>query len=185
MFMLFGRGPQGEQGEQGEQGIQGEQGEQGVTGDSAYIQEVLVTDCTKQSTSYTIPKDDTIPQNTEGKEFLTVDITPTSEDSLLEVFVLFQAHTNTPARYVIVALFKDDETDCLRANMDYVSDDDSCCIVPIEYSMLAGTTDEITFKVRAGTDAGGMLYNNGDVSGRYLGGKMCTMLRVREYLPSE
>ena len=62
----------------------------------------------------TIPLDDTIPQITEGTEFMTLAITPTSATSKLVIIVYLQLDKNN-SNTLTVALFQDSTANAIAS----------------------------------------------------------------------
>jgi hypothetical protein len=121
-----------------------------------------------------IPYDDTIPQNTEGDQILSLTVTPTSATSKLLIFVDVTAGSNSTSRNVNVALFQDSTADALAATSDGNS-------VHMLHTMTSGTTSATTFKVRCGPSAAGTVYVNGTIAGGALyNGKCSTTLTILE-----
>lgn len=128
----------------------------------------------------TIPLDDTIPQNTEGTEFLTQSITPQFTDSILEIEVVaFHARTTADV-YVIGALFQDSTANALAADGFYSNTTAASGQVVIKHSMVAGSTSATTFKYRAGLNSAGTLGFNGSTSARLFGGITKSYIKVTE-----
>jgi hypothetical protein len=126
----------------------------------------------------TIPIDDTIPQNTEGVEFLTATITPTSASSKL--YILVQAvHGIVNATWVVGALFQDSTVNALNSAVDYISSGGTTSIVNLSHFMTSGTTSTTTFKYRAGAGTGN-IYLNGNNSTRLLGGATISSITILE-----
>lgn len=126
----------------------------------------------------TIPRDDTIPQNNEGDEYMTLAITPTSATNKLKIEVVFYgAHDNGGGGNFIVALFVDTTANALAAVGD--QGDAHEAVVPLIYYMDAGTTDMRTFKVRAGGFAGTLTFNGID-GGRLYGGVAASSITITE-----
>lgn len=135
------------------------------------------------STANTIPWDDTIPQSSEGLEFFSLAITPANASSLLEIHVEFQGTSSSVAQ-IIVALFKDSETDAraaVDANVGVGAGQPTKLM--LTYHMTAGSTSAMTFKVRAGA-ATGSLTINGTSGARKLGGVLVSGITIKEYLPA-
>ncbi len=135
-----------------------------------------------------IPYDDTIPQNTEGVEVITQDITPTSATSILliEFSCLFTsrvAPTNT--NNVSSALFQDSAVDALAAvaSRPKTSDtEDGGASMNLIYAMTSGTTSSTTFKIRMGPTLSGNSYVNADAAGtRLMGGVAYATLSITEF----
>lgn len=133
---------------------------------------------TYTSGSYIIPYDNTIPQNTEGGEFITATITPTSSTNRLVIDCTFNG-TPTTAATLSIALFQDSIADALRAaGSNFGSGYHQ--VVSLHHEMAAGTTSATTFKIRAGTHTGGSLAINGTGANRIFGGVNACTLSVME-----
>lgn len=132
----------------------------------------------------TVPADDTIPQNTEGTEFMTCSITPTDAASTLIVSVNFFGASGTTSRYLTVALFQDSTADALNAVSSIVSTTNGTMTIPILHTMTAGTTSSTTFKVRAGVNTSGTTVFNGATAGNRLYGAIPkSTILITEILP--
>lgn len=126
-------------------------------------------------------QDDSIPQSSEGDEYITVAITPVaSTNKLIIEGVLHLANSATNSA-MMAALFKGAETDALKG---FISAKDTVANgisqIEIYHEMVAGVTSEITFKVRAGAVAAGTTTFNGVSGGRLFGGVMGSYLKVTE-----
>ena len=127
-----------------------------------------------------IPSDDTIPQNTEGTEFMTLAITPTSASSklLIQVSALLGSSSSY---WVTGALFQDNTADALAGAFYYEPSGNATKELTLRHYMTAGTTSTTTFKFRAGIQAApGIVYFNGSASGRYLGGVAASSITITE-----
>jgi hypothetical protein len=131
-----------------------------------------------------IPDDNTIPQNTEGDQYLSLSITPSNASSTLEIDVSLQVCPGTAAAYAIVALFQDSTANALAA-VKTISTAGTTGIAEVTFKhvMTAGTTSATTFKVRAGQTLAGTLTINGIASTQYLGGVMASRITIKEILP--
>jgi hypothetical protein len=136
------------------------------------------TNATTSDTT-TIPIDDTIPQNTEGTEYLTCTITPTSATNTLIIDVI--APVSTPGdMFMIGALFQDDLPDAIASVYVY-GQPGTAGILNISHRMLAGTVLPTTFKLRCGTHGGGLMGINTYYGGTpWSGGTSFGLIRVTE-----
>jgi hypothetical protein len=126
-----------------------------------------------------IPQDDTIPQNTEGDQVLTLAITPTYSTSKLEIFFSGLV-TGANLKWVQVALFQDATASAINANSYNINNHSDSC--QLRHIMTSGTTSSTTFKIRVGLDSG-TCYINGDAAGvQTMGGVSATNLIINEYL---
>jgi hypothetical protein len=129
----------------------------------------------------TIPLDDTIPQNTEGTEFMTLSITPSSATNKLRIDVIGFLSTSS-GEWLSMALFQDSTANALAAVSAYQPTATGMSTVPLTHFMTAGTTSPITFKVRAGPNAGGTIGINGS-GGRKFGGVAASSITITEIVP--
>ena len=150
--------------------------------DGAVVQVVNVMDGAVATGTTTMPIDDTMPQNTEGDEFMTLAITPKATTNKLKIEVIVNASNTTNDAWV-VALFQDAIANGLGAStksQDHVTTPQSNP-VPLTHYMAAGTISEITFKVRIGRAAGaGTITFNGDDSVRQFGGVSASSITITE-----
>lgn len=125
----------------------------------------------------TIPSDDTIPQNTEGDEILSVSLTPASASNYLQGIVTVFGNPSAGGRFA-VAVFQDSTADAVAAGYaDTPSGSTEVCCV--SFRITAGTTSSTTLSVRAGGTAG-TLTINGEAGARKLGGVMISSIVVFE-----
>ena len=126
----------------------------------------------------TIPDDASIPQNSEGNEFMTLAITPTSASNKLIIDVALNgAHSAT--NYNTVALFQDSTANAL-----------ACCTQShhahepfttwFRHYMTSGTTSSTTMKVRAGSHAAGTFTINGANASAMKGGTHASSITITE-----
>lgn len=125
--------------------------------------------------------DDTIPQNTEGTEYMTLAITPINASStlIIESTVLCSANAGGVA---IVALFVDSTANALAAVSEDGSNDESRT-VKLVHNLTAGSTSSRTYKIRAGQIANGTFTFNGNQETRLYGGVAASTLKITEVLP--
>ncbi len=136
---------------------------------------------TIQTGTTTIPFDDTIPQNTEGDEYLTVSITPSATTNRLVIRALFWVSNSTGARTGTIALFQDSTANALFAQGFAMNNATFGYQLSLLYEMQAGTTSATTFKIRIGTNTSGTMSINGVSGGRIYGGASVSILQVEEY----
>ena len=144
------------------------------------IQVVNTTTGAVATGTTTTPVDDTIPQNTEGTEFMTLAITPSNASNKLKIDVVFCASfpNNLP---MVVALHQDSTADALRGVVQWNSyNSEQNGVVTFSHYMAAGTTSATTFKVRAGMSGAGTITFNGISAGRLLGGVMASSITITE-----
>jgi len=130
----------------------------------------------------TLPYDDTIPQITEGTEFMTLAITPTSATNKLKIEIVFNFASSVVSP-VTVALFQDATANALAAAAAHPGTTASPYQVVYTHYMTSGTTSATTFRVRSGPNAAGTVTFNGSASARIFGGVMASTITISEIIP--
>ena len=130
----------------------------------------------------TIPIDDTIPEKTEGDEYFTLAITPSSATNLLKIDVVFLA-TADAVGHMTVGLFQDTTTNALAASTHAIRTAGDLCMISFTHWMTAGTTSATTFKVRAGLNNAATTTMNGAAAARLLGGVASSSITISEIRP--
>lgn len=148
----------------------------------ALIQEKSVQTGAVATGTTQIPADDTIPQNTEGDEYMTLAITPTSATNKLRIQTTMFAASSAIA-VVSAALFKNTDANALASGFMYASTAGDILQIMFTHTMDAGTTSAITFKARAGLSGSGTLTFNGSGGARKLGGVLASSIIIREEVP--
>jgi hypothetical protein len=126
-----------------------------------------------------IPSDDTIPQITEGDQYMTLSITPRSATSRLVIEVLWNG-TVGAAVNIIVALFQDATANALAAVTYSPTSSGYLANLSLRHTMTSGTTSATTLRVRAGPNAAGTLTFNGTGGARLFGGVMASSIVITE-----
>jgi hypothetical protein len=129
-----------------------------------------------------LPWDDTIPQSTEGDQYLSQAITPTSAANVLAIEHSGTWSIATATDFLISALFQDAVANALAAVAQRTPATDVPVTVPLGHAVVSGTTVATTFKLRAGNPSGSVTTLNGTAAARKLGGVMSTFLQVRELM---
>jgi len=129
----------------------------------------------------TMPSDDTIPQNTEGTEVLTLAITPYSSTSTLIIEFKSSISSDSSVTAMSTALFQDTTAGALAANSDPFPASLGGTF-SLRHIMTSGTTSSTTFKIRVGPSSN-VAYVNGNASGtRRMGGVSETRLTITELI---
>lgn len=132
---------------------------------------------TSSTGTTTIPFDDTIPQNTEGDEYLSKAITPTNTNNILKIDVVVFCGSGSDDSKV-VALFKDSDASAIAAGFHRMGINTGGGI-KFSHFRTAGSTSAQTFKVRAGGQGGTFRINGADSSRRF-GGVLVSSLCITE-----
>jgi hypothetical protein len=147
--------------------------------DRVGVQQRVTTETGAFATGSTaMPYDDTIPQSTEGDQYMSLAITPRSATSKLTIEVVFNYAVSTSAGTVI-ALFQDSTANALMAVPGPISSQ-GVQSVSFSHTMTSGTTSSTTFKVRAGSNDASAIYFNGLSAARLLGGVMGSSITITE-----
>jgi hypothetical protein len=155
----------------------------GVTACTIVGQFVSTETGTMATGTGTIPLDNTIPQNTEGTEFMTVAITPKSATSKLKIDVVFNGANSVGANNIIAALFQDSTANALACSFVTAPGAAYGCQVKFTHIMTSGTTSSTTFKVRAGGNGASTTTFNGSAGASYFGGSIASSISITEFLP--
>jgi hypothetical protein len=146
----------------------------------AVVQTVHTQDGEVATGTTLVGTDDTIPQNTEGDEYMTASITPTNAANKLKIEVsVFGSYS--VAAWSVVALFQDSTADALAVQSAYQNAATGGVSIKFTHWMTAGTTSSTTFKVRAGSAVAGTFTFNGSNAGRFFGGRASSSITITEY----
>lgn len=127
-----------------------------------------------------IPDDDTIPQNTEGDQYMSQAITSSSAANVLRPSA--RLSVTATAAPLAFALFQDAVANALTAAQQQLTTSGDRHAGALEHQMLAGTTSAITFKLRAGNASGATTTFNGTAGARKLGGVLNSYMSVEEIM---
>lgn len=143
--------------------------------DRAYAEYTTNADLTS-----VIPGDDTIPQNNEGTQILSVTLTPKSVTN--RVRIRFQGWGTVAVTGVTMAAaaFSSASANALRACLGTPGTAGYLTPVVLEHEYVPGTTTALTFTVRVGPQTAGTMRLNGNVAGRFFGGAAAATLVVEE-----
>ena len=149
-----------------------------VDGAGRVLQTVVAITQGADSTITAIPDDDTTPQITEGKEALSLSITPKSATSIL----IIEASANlssTDNGVVIIALFKGTGADALATAFDCVTDEEGVGHPSLTYYLVSGGVSTLTFSLRFGS-AGTTTYINRREAGTAYNATLVSSLKITE-----
>lgn len=143
------------------------------------VQEVVSLYSAVATGTTVIPQDDTIPQITEGNEYMTQTITPKSATNILIIDVEVMIANSANAGKMI-ALFQDANANALAAKFTYVGNWTDPVNLTLRYSMVAGTTSATTFRVRGGASVAGTTTFNGLLGARLFGAIPKSSIKITE-----
>lgn len=128
-----------------------------------------------------LPSDDTIPQSTEGDQYMSLAITPRLSTSRLKIDVVLVVSSSAAGASVLTAaLFQDSTANALAAVSQVTSAANNQTQISFTHWMTSGTTSSTTFKIRAGGSAAGTTTFNGHSGGRHMGGVMASSITITE-----
>ena len=128
-----------------------------------------------------MPEDDSIPQITEGDEYMTLAVTPTSATNKLKIDVVAVVASSIVDQAMSVAIFQDTTANALAAITQRTAPSANFPItLSFSHYMAAGTTNPTTFKVRIGGEDVATTTFNGANAGRLLGGVMASSITITE-----
>jgi len=129
-----------------------------------------------------IPNDDTIPQITEGDEYMTLAITPTSATSKLRIDVVIGMFGIPGSNSQnAVALFVGTTANALASVSDYKPTGGTMNAYSFSHNMTSGVTSTLTFRVRANGHVAGTYTFNGWSGARRHGGVIASSITITEY----
>lgn len=149
-------------------------------GAGAIVQQVDTLSNAVATGTTAVPADDTIPQNTEGNEFMTLAITPTSSSNKLIIESVAVLAHSTDNVLMCMALFQDTTANALAAVPTTIPEAGGNVNMKLYHSMTAGTTSATTFKIRAGGNVGSTTTFNGSAGARWYGAITHSYMRITE-----
>lgn len=127
-----------------------------------------------------IPVDDTIPQQTEGDQYMSLAITPLSATSTLLIEAECLVSPSLTYTGVTAALFRDATANSIGATTAYLESATVMVSLAFSVKVSSASVATTTFKVRAGMDRAGTMTFNGNVGTRKFGGVMASSIRITE-----
>ena len=144
------------------------------------VQTVLTQSGAVATGTTVTPGDDTIPQNTEGNEFFTAAIVPSSLANIL--CVESAGVFGSGVGHLTMALFQDAVANALAATTVYEYTSSAAFRLSLKHRKVSNTVSSTTFKIRVGLEAAGTITLNGVTSARLMGGVMNSYLEVTELM---
>jgi len=126
-----------------------------------------------------IPYDDTIPQITEGDQYMSLAITPKFANSTLLINVVFVG-ARSDNWVSTVALFRDSTANAIGAVHFHSPTTDGIATSSFSVKVPSVAVTATTFKVRAGPATAATITFNGQAGGRKFGGVASSSIRITE-----
>ena len=124
----------------------------------------------------------TIPQITDGTQFMTRTITPKNASNILVVQVIAYAASSV-SNHVNAALFVGTTVNALAASSHYSTAANIQMPLSFLYRMVADVTSELTFRVRVGGHAASTISFNGAAGGLHFGTAIKSSITITEFTP--
>lgn len=127
----------------------------------------------------TVPVDDTIPQSTEGDQYMSQAITPLSGANVLlvETQVVYQHSTGN---FTSHSIFRDSTANALKTSVTYIAAAGGTAVGHVSVATLASSTSATTMKLRSGPNAASTITFNGSAGTRWFGGVANSYISVKE-----
>lgn len=149
---------------------------------SKVVQEITSSSGSYATGSTQIPFDDTIPQVTEGDQYMSISFTPQNALSTLivEVNAYFAAGSG---KAIIAAIFRDGAVNALSAGSYESFANNAFGVIVLRVAVTANSTSPTVFTLRAGSNDGSTIDFNGDNASRKFGGVSSTSWKITEVAP--
>lgn len=148
------------------------------------VQTRIASTTTVATGTTTTPHDDTIPQNTEGTQFLSLDITPTAKmNRLLHFCPTLPGFSVASGAWLTIALHQDAIADALYAAGTFAhSTATAGAQLDLLHEMAAATVAQTTFKIRIGANTAGTVTFCGAAGSRFFGGVGAQVYTITELM---
>jgi hypothetical protein len=145
------------------------------------LQKALVSTAVYDSTASNIPFDDSLPQNTEGKQLFSLSFVPLSASSTIRIHGIVHAGVNSTADCKIAGFNSAIGTSAIFASEATIT---SAGMISMSFfhEEAALNTSSRTYSMRYGPAAGETMQINGVGGGRKLGGALTSYMVVEEWL---
>ena len=134
---------------------------------------------TYQTFSTIIPLDNTIPQNTEGSQYMSATITPKKANSVLKIEIVVNISTFA-ALDCTVALFRDSAVNAIGASYVNAVAANQGRTVPMVVFVNSTAAVSTTFTVRLGGGTATAIYLNGFNAAQLFGGISSSSITITE-----
>lgn len=151
----------------------------GVPLPGAVIQPLRTTSGALATGTTTVPVDDTIPQITEGDQYFSQAITPSSLCNVIEMEAQ-GFFASGGGGMVVMSLFQDAIANALATVASSLVSTVTVSELRLSYAAIPGQTSPTTYRIRAGSSAAGTTTLNGSAGARLFGGAFNSFLSVTE-----
>lgn len=144
------------------------------------VQTLRVDDGAEAHGTTQIPADNTIPQSTEGDQYMSLSVTPTCAGNILEVESQWYGSNSNTNQAIVAALFQDSTAGALVSAEHSAGGASLRVQISIDWELLANTLSSTTLKIRAGSSTGATTTFNGASSAGLYGGSANSFLKITE-----
>lgn len=130
----------------------------------------------------TIPFDNTIPQNTEGTEFMITNFIPLKANTKIEIDCNFFVAISTQNIANLNALFRSGSSDALTAGYSICPIADGGQQTTLKYIDSLPNTNAVDYSMRSGGSNTSTTYFNGISTGARYNGRFISSITIKEYL---
>lgn len=148
------------------------------TSTSAAVQQVRTFTASTLTGTTILPSDNTIPQNTEGDQYLSLAITPTNSAHILVVSGQLLVRNSATNQGLSVAAFQDSNVNAFGVITEYMNEPNGAIAMAFTFYVTAGTTSATTISIRAGSNTAGTTTINGST----FGGVAFSGITITEYI---
>ena len=127
-----------------------------------------------------IPLDDTIPQNTEGTQFMSLAFTPKKANSILKIECIVNQAASLADSMHVLALFRDSTANAVGVSIAQGVSSAFNVNIKCTAFVSAGAITPTTFYVRTGGNAAGTITFNGRSGARVYGGALASSITITE-----
>lgn len=129
-----------------------------------------------------IPLDDTIPQITEGDQYLSRTIIPNAAANIIKIHTSGFYSSSAAGQGFTIAVFRDSTANAIAATAHAIAAGNQVDTIGLDKCVLANAATLTTFTLRAGNTSAGTTTFNGAIGARLLGGVAISYLEVEEIM---
>lgn len=149
-------------------------------GGKPIVQQVATITGTVSTGTTAIPFDNTIPQITEGDQYMTLAITPSSASNILVIDAGTSSTNSNGATTLTMALFQDATSNALSSACQAIPTGGYIQNLKLHHVMVAGTTSSTTFRIRIGGSTGATTTFNGSAGAGFDNGVLNSYIHIIE-----
>lgn len=156
---------------------------QDAAGGGGVIVSTAYAETSTQSTlTATIPVDNTIPQNTEGTEILTVTVTTTTATQRVRIVGVWWGQYSTSTNGFVTAVFVNSDADAIYANHAWIQSTNRGQPNPFVLEHAPASAASHTYKIRIGAGTGNIFFNRNAATANLFGGAVGKSTVVAEVI---